>query len=464
MSLPKAFSERMMRILKDEYNNFTESLSQDAPISIRKNPKKGYDTSDFSPIPWTSYGYYLNSRPVFTLDPLFHAGSYYVQEASSMFLEQAIEQHISKTEPLRALDLCAAPGGKSTHLASLLSEESLLVSNEVIKSRANILSENIQKWGQGNIVVTNNDPKDFNKLENFFDVIVVDAPCSGEGMFRKDINARAEWSEENVQLCAERQRRILMDIWDCLKPGGKLIYSTCTYNEQENEQNLAWLTQTTNSTNLKLDLDPSWNVTQRILEGVEGYSFFPHKTRGEGFFLAVVQKEGKPVSGNGKKQKRKKPVFEKPQAQLRDTFIQWLEKPEKWELIQREDFISILPKIHIPALEKIYQQLRVIYGGCVVAEVKKKNVKPLHSFALFNGLNQSAFSCVNLDLHEALSFLKKETPTIPDAPEGLLLICYRNTPLGWAKKIRQRINNNYPKEWRIRMNIPEELIKKTDEK
>jgi 16S rRNA C967 or C1407 C5-methylase (RsmB/RsmF family) len=252
MELPKSFVERMQGQLGQAYTRFEQALQEPAPVSIRLNRRKLPITPLLNPVPWTDSGHYLPERPLFTLDPRLHAGAYYVQEASSMFLEQALRQTVELSQPLQVLDLCGAPGGKSTHIASLLTEDSLLVANEVIRSRASILAENVTKWGSGNVLVTSNDPRDFGRLPAFFDVMVVDAPCSGEGMFRKDVQAIQEWSEENVKLCAQRQQRILLDVWEALKPGGTFIYSTCTWNEAENECNMAWLAEQENAQSLSL--------------------------------------------------------------------------------------------------------------------------------------------------------------------------------------------------------------------
>jgi 16S rRNA C967 or C1407 C5-methylase (RsmB/RsmF family) len=254
------------------------------------------------PVLWSSLGHYLSSRPVFTLDPLFHAGGYYVQEASSMYMEMvkdAIEKDYSSSEnaceggffaqKLAALDLCAAPGGKSTHLASLLGEDSLLVSNEVIKSRAVILADNIAKWGMENVVVTNNDPADFGAFEELFDLVVADAPCSGEGLFRKDPQAAGEWSPANVNLCAQRQQRILADIWPSLAPGGYLVYSTCTYNKFENDGNLRFLCEELGAEAVKL-VAPEGSGIIETPGG--GFQFVPGRVKGEGQYMALVRKNG----------------------------------------------------------------------------------------------------------------------------------------------------------------------------
>lgn len=237
---PEAFKQR---VENDPFlgTPLLEALNQTAPVSVRLHPLKQKAALTFSEkIAWCEHAFYLKERPSFTLDPLFHAGCYYPQEAGSMVLDTVLKQLDLPSEP-SILDLCAAPGGKSTLIASFLNNNGLLVSNEVIQARARILTENTTKWGYTNTVVTNNDPKDFERLNEFFDVIVVDAPCSGEGMFRKDLKARDEWSEENVQICSSRQKRIVMDVWDSLKPGGFLIYSTCTFNSAENEDTISWL-------------------------------------------------------------------------------------------------------------------------------------------------------------------------------------------------------------------------------
>jgi 16S rRNA C967 or C1407 C5-methylase (RsmB/RsmF family) len=250
--------------------------------SVRINPAKwsaealAHQLPGVSPVPWSLYGSYLERRPSFTFDPLFHAGCYYVQEASSMFLEQALRQTTDLAQPLNVLDLCAAPGGKTTHLQSLLSEDSLLVSNEVIRSRAAVLKQNCVKWGTQNVVITNNDPQHFNRLEGFFDVVVVDAPCSGSGLFRRDEEAIEEWSPDNVQLCCGRQKRILADVFPALKEGGVLIYSTCSYSKEENEAIADWLATELQMENLTLQTEKDWHIVETTADktNAKGYRFF----------------------------------------------------------------------------------------------------------------------------------------------------------------------------------------------
>src|SRR5205809_2761586 len=278
MNLPACLMNSLANVEGFDKEAFEKlHASAEQVTSIRINPNKTFNTqhSTFNiqnKIPWTEWGYYLSERPSFTFDPLFHAGCYYVQEASSMFLEQALKQTVDLSQPLKILDLAAAPGGKSTHIQSLISKESLLVSNEVIRSRANVLKDNIVKWGCSNVVVTNNDPKDFSKLENYFDVIVVDAPCSGSGLFRKDPVAIEEWSLNNVQLCSQRQQRILADVWPALKKDGILIYSTCSYSKEEDEAILDWMSREFEIESRKLKVGTDWNITEtKSNAGTYGY-------------------------------------------------------------------------------------------------------------------------------------------------------------------------------------------------
>ncbi|WP_210489752.1 methyltransferase RsmF C-terminal domain-like protein [Rufibacter aurantiacus] len=455
LALPAPFQTRMQTQLGEAYPAFADALNQPSPTSIRVNRAKMPLPTSLPQVPWTETGFYLSMRPSFTLDPMFHGGAYYVQEASSMFLEQALRQSVNLSEPLAVLDLCGAPGGKSTHIASLLSEESLLVANEVIKPRANILAENIQKWGSGNVVVTNNDPSHIGQLTGFFDVMVVDAPCSGEGMFRKDPDAVNEWSEANVKLCSERQRRILMDVWDALKPGGVLIYSTCTYNLEENEENLAWLSKQQDAKSISLQLQPDWGITETELEGMHGYRFYPHRTQGEGFFLAAVRKTGGDEARAYRKSKR--PFLVSASKQEKALVQDWLKEPQNWELVKHKETLRALPQAWMLELEQLYENLRVVYGGIEVAEVMKNNAKPLPALALSQHVSEDTFPRAEVDLATALKFLHREDIVLENSANGWVLVQFNGVALGWGKKLQNRVNNHYPKEWRIRMSLDEAL-------
>lgn len=447
-TFPKAFEQRMHQYLGAQWNDFVAAHNQPPPVSIRINSKKISPALTHTPIPWTSTGYYLNERPSFTLDPIFHGGGYYVQEASSMFLEQAFIQTAGQKESLNILDLCAAPGGKSTHLLSLMNNQSLLVSNEVIRSRASILAENLQKWGHYNVVVTNNDPKDFQRLPCFFDVIVVDAPCSGEGLFRKDPDAMKEWSPGHVILCSSRQQRILKDIWPALKPGGILIYSTCTYNENENEDVLTWLNETQPAEFIALKFPEQWGVRHIQKGDIHGYRLFPHNVRGEGFFISALRKlDDENPPGN-----RTKNSFTDPSKKIREQLSSWVTLPEEKKFIIRNDqILQCLPVGKLSEIEFLAKRLHIITAGITLASQKHDKLIPDHSLALSTDLNHSNFNIIDLDLSEALQYLRKETITPKDVNKGFALVRFNNLPLGWVNVLDNRINNLYPSEWRIRM-------------
>ena len=444
---PAAFEQRMRNVLGEQWENFATVHNQNSPVSIRVNPQKLSTHPYQDQIPWASTGYYLDERPPFTLDPLLHAGGYYVQEASSMFLEQAVLQAIDSNGALNVLDLCAAPGGKSTHLLSLLSKKSLVVSNEVIRSRAPILTENIQKWGSLNTVVTNNDPKDFQRLGSFFDVIVVDAPCSGEGLFRKDANAMHEWSPDNVLLCANRQKRILKDILPALKREGTLIYSTCTYNENENEEVLKWLSEVEDVEFIRMNLDHRWGVTEIFKDNVYGYRLFPHRVKGEGFFVSVMRKR----SGEDTRLKSKK-LFVPPAQKVSDQIRDWVKHSQEHLFILRSDqLVHALPANKVTEIEWLAYNLYLISSGTAIAIQKHNKLIPEHALALSIHLNAENFNTIDLGLKDALQFLRRETIVVEKSERGFALVSFKGTPLGWVNVLDNRINNLYPAHWRIRM-------------
>jgi 16S rRNA C967 or C1407 C5-methylase (RsmB/RsmF family)/NOL1/NOP2/fmu family ribosome biogenesis protein len=444
MVFPEVFQKRMQTTLQDEWTAFESTHQQSSLTSIRLNPKKLIASSKVK-VPWAEFGFYLNQRPSFTLDPTFHAGTYYVQEASSMFLEQAVKQSIDITQPLKVLDLCAAPGGKSTHLLSLISNESLLVSNEAIRSRASILSENTQKWGNSNMVVTNNDPEDFQKLSGFFDLIVVDAPCSGEGLFRKDPEAMNEWSEDNVALCAQRQQRILADVWPALKQDGILIYCTCTYNAKENEENMGWLRKEKEVESLRLKITSEWGIEEIETDGIFGYRFYPHRVKGEGFFISVIKKkEGtQTVSIRTKKQLPLAP------KKITERLNDWL--LHKHEFVLLNDLVVALPSHYFTEIDWLAHHLKIVTKGTAIATVKHDKLIPEHALALCTELNTKNFNSIELDLTKALSYLRKETILIGEGQKGFALVTHQGQPIGWVNLLGNRVNNLYPINWRVRM-------------
>ncbi|MBK9734930.1 MAG: RsmB/NOP family class I SAM-dependent RNA methyltransferase [Saprospiraceae bacterium] len=295
MQLPEDFIENIkVKLSATEFPEFLQSLDEPSPTSIRIHPIKYKLQRPSDAVKWCSLGFYLNERPKFTLDPSFHAGVYYVQEASSMIIWQALKQITSQNDHLKILDLCAAPGGKSSLIASYMNNEGLLVCNEFVKNRAYTLRQNITKEGYSNIIISNNDPKDFSQLLDFFDIILIDAPCSGEGMFRKDHASIGEWSNDNVKNCCARQKRIMSDVLPSLKPGGHIIYSTCTYNDEENIKNMHWATSNLDLVSVPILMEDNWKTTKIEHSGVVGYQLYPHLVRGEGLFISILQKQGWP--------------------------------------------------------------------------------------------------------------------------------------------------------------------------
>ena len=470
----------------EEYERFALSMEKEPAVSIRLNPLRAeaagthhlmpqgetlhqlelLSLEDALPlqgvVPWCTSGYYLKERPLFTLQPLFHAGAYYVQEASSMFLEQVIKRYVT-SGPVAMLDLCAAPGGKSTHARAILPEGSLLVSNEVMKMRAQILVENLTKWGHPDVVVTRNDPADFAALEGMFDVLLTDVPCSGEGMFRKDEGAVADWSLENVELCRQRQQRILADVWPALKPGGLLIYSTCTYNIYEDEANVEWICRELGAEVLPLDLDASWGITGNLLPGAHFpvARFLPHRTKGEGLFMAALRKSGSPMEcAVGRKGRRGSSSSAANDKELRrllsrqqeEQLHAWLHDAEsQYALLPQGDRLLAFPQRWLPLLQQLKEHLYLLQAGVGLAEVKGRDLNPCHALAMSRLLCRGVFPEVEVEREQALSYLRREVLQLPsDTPRGFVLITHQGIPLGFVKHLGTRANNLYPQEWRIR--------------
>lgn len=456
MILPPEFTRQITTLLgSDEGKKLLASLQDEPTVSIRLNSAKTTSPLQYERVPWCGTGYYLPERPSFTFDPLFHAGYYYAQEASSMFLEQVVSRLI-KT-PVLALDLCAAPGGKSTHLCDILPVGSLLVSNEVIRGRIRMLGENLTKWGSPDVLITNSDPSGFGRTGPVFDLILADVPCSGEGMFRKSPASVGEWSVANVELCRQRQQRIIADVWPALKPGGLLIYSTCTFNTAENEENISWMMRELGASPISLDLPEEWNITGNCLgEGFPVYRFLPHKTRGEGFFMAVLRKEGDDsMPANVSKYKRNTRHSLPPKG---------VEEAKEW-LLSSGNYNWSEKDGHIIASSRNYEQiwsfiepfLRVIQSGIVVGEQKGRDFIPSQYLALSTALNAASFTAVEVSYKQAIGFLSREAIALESTvPKGYALITYKGAPLGFVKNLGNRTNNLYPFEWRIRSSRPPE--------
>lgn len=448
MDLPKQLIDSLANVKGFDKAAFEAvHASGEQVTSIRLNPFKpslALETIKDAPVPWCKDAFYLKERPSFTMDPLFHAGAYYVQEASSMFLQHAIDQLIPGTKQgLKVLDLCAAPGGKTTLLASIFSE-GLVVSNEVIKSRAAILVENTTKWGLPNIVVTNNDPEHFKDFAGYFDVIIVDAPCSGSGLFRKDKQAIEEWSEQNVLHCSQRQERILSAILPCLKQDGILIYSTCSYSVQEDEAIADWLVNDLQLASCSINIESSWNIiaTQSPQHQAWGYRFYPNLVKGEGFYLAAFKQTNNHYS------------------HLKEVALTKLSKTELLALspfiqndvdaayFKQTNSIRRVPAQFFTTIQELASRLYIKSAGIEIGEFKGKDLIPSHEWAV-STLPKNGIAFLEVNKEQAVLFLKRAIFTPSQATLGWNWVVYEGVVLGLVKVLPNRINNYYPAEWRI---------------
>ncbi len=481
--LPPPFIRQMQALLGSEWPLLEAALQAPAPVSIRLNPRKTLDVGRWtidtgpgipgvpphqlpitnapiyqftnhqspinrSPIPWHPQGFYLSERPVFTLDPTFHAGAYYVQEASSMFIHEALRQTVDFSKPLKILDLCAAPGGKSTLLADIATEDSLLISNETIRPRTGPLRENLERWGTPNVGITSGEVEEFAQLEDWFDLIVADAPCSGEGLFRKDPDAMREWSLPQVEFCAGRQRRILAAAVQALAPGGILLFSTCTYNAPENTENAKWLAKNFDLESIRIQIPEEWGIVQTDF----GCQFYPHKVKGEGFFLSVFKKkEGEPKKHSPSalfKSIKPLPKALVPQAGS------WLtpDANARFFLTPSGEVLALPAELESQYL-LLDKFLKTKWFGTNIGEFKGKDFIPSHALALSRWASPT-LPAVDLTREQALLFLKKETFDPPaGAPLGWTLARFEGLNLGWLKILPNRLNNYLPQERRIRMAI-----------
>lgn len=427
-----------------------------ASTSVRRNPFKAGQCPEGRPVPWCRHGYILDQRPVFTLDPHFHAGSYYVQDSSSMFVGYAFRELLGKIQipagrPVRILDLCAAPGGKTTDMAASLREafgdRFILVSNEVMKTRAGVLADNVALWGDPNVVVTSDDPSAFASLPGYFDIIVADVPCSGEGMFRKDEEAQKQWSEDNVALCEARQRRIVADVWPALRQDGVLVYSTCTFNRYENDGNVAWIAEELGA-EIIFDSE-ELQIGNQVIRTRHGYSLVPGHVEGEGQYCSALKRTSSvdiaDIKMKGGRSSRGKdlPVPKEVESLLSADVV----------LRTKGETVVAVPAVLAGEVMMLEQYLHVIASGCAVGVMKGKTLVPDADLALSLIFNEDAFPYADVDEKTALAFLHRDSIVLTDMPKGYVVIRYEGVPLGFVKNLGNRCNNLHPQNRRIRMDI-----------
>lgn len=450
-TLPAEFVE-MLRGYGDAYAvPLLRGLEEPPQVSVRANILKGASPLHGEDIvPWCPQGFYLPGRPLFAADPAWHQGLYYVQDASSMIYGEAVSRIVgrffSKDAPLRYLDGCAAPGGKSIAALEALPSQSLVVSNELDRHRANILAENIAKEGSPFSVVCRGDASRLAKLRDAFDIVAVDAPCSGEGMMRKEAEAVRQWSQGLIADCAALQREILASLWSALRPGGVLVYSTCTFNRRENELNVAYIAEELGGESIDLGFDSDFNgVFPGIDTPYHCYRLAPGHVRGEGLFIAALYKPGEPVVRKASKKTVSKP--------LSDFSRRCVSAPEAFVEQLTPQGINLLPVAHAAFISEIARNTEILRAGLPLAVPKGRDYVPRHELALSVALNASAFPHIDLDYAAATAYLRGET--ITDLPEGLpkdfALACYAGRPLGFVKNIGRRANNLYPDAMRLRL-------------
>lgn len=450
-NIPQEFISTLEQYGSSTLDGLVESLALPPAVSVRCNTLKAVvRPTGCRPVAWCGNGFYLDHRQQFTFDPAMHQGLYYVQDASSMIISHIVKELTREaSKPLTYLDACAAPGGKTTAAIDSLPSGSLVIANEYNSTRAAVLRENVIKWGYPACIVTRGDTARISRLENFFDIIATDVPCSGEGMFRKEPDAVAQWSRRLVSECAARQREIIDNVWSALKPGGYLIYSTCTFNRDENEEMVQYICDRYGAVSIGLPFPEDWHIAGGISTGHRCYRFLPHMVEGEGLFVSVMRKP----DGNGMPSKVKKnrnaarPV--KIPGQILKTACQWIADAEKYDFTVNGDNITAFPKMHSQAKDIIDACLDVIHEGVTVATIKGKDLIPSQSLLLSTALDTDAFPCHEVDYPTAIAYLRREAITLDDAPRGYVIVTYGNRPLGFVKNLGNRANNLYPQEWRI---------------
>ena len=451
IALPVAFAERMRKQLgAEEAESLFAALDGVSPVAVRLNPAKSGDEGVWSngeAIAWSKKGRKLKERPSFTLDTAFHAGAYYVQEAASQFLDYVIAGE--ELQGKRVLDMCSAPGGKTTIYSTAVGEDGLVLANEYVRSRANILADNVRKWGMGNVLVTNNAPEHIAQFEGWFDMVAVDAPCSGEGMFRKEEVAREDWSEEAVKMCAARQLSIVREAWQSLKEGGLFVYSTCTFNEDEDEGLLRAFIEEVGDVfepSQRVEIDENWGIVSGEVGAFQTFRFFPHKTDSEGLFVAVARK-AEPTTQRTPKARKK--VMQEVDKASRKELSRWLQQPDNHTFAMVADTVYAYRTEQFKAVQALSEGLTAIYSGVAMGQIFKGKLKPDWALSQYVGLERKAVAAEEVDEARALDYLRKKDIAVGDMVEGMNLLTHKGRALGFAKRVGARCNNLYPNSLKI---------------
>lgn len=440
--LPQEFIESLGRLGHRAYASLPETIATTEPsISVRLNPRRTALFPESEPVAWHPCGRYLSSRPQFTLDPRLHQGRYYVQDASSMAVSAAVEAiDWNHEDAPRVLDACAAPGGKTTALIDALPKGAFVVANEFDSRRAQVLAENLAKWG-AEAYITRADASAMRLPAEFFDIIAADVPCSGEGMMRKDSFAVEQWSPGLVKECAARQLKIVDNLWDALRPGGHFIYSTCTFNLDENEKIVQHLIDDFGAESVELPLQYPGILPAMGGYQMAAYRFLPGQIRGEGLFLAMVRKPGEyrqPKDRAAKVSVREAKGF-KAADYLTDNYV-----------VVDESSLRAVRVAHVPLYNIMAKSIKPLAAGLEMGAIKGRDFIPSQQLALSESLRRDAFPMVEVDEPTALSYLRREAIALHDAPRGIVLLMFDGHPLGWVKNLGNRANNLYPEHWKIR--------------
>ncbi len=455
MNLPEEFIKLIESYRAPQLAGLGEALLTPPEVSVRINPLKSrrLAASADTRVPWCYEGVYLPERPRFTFSPELHQGVYYVQDASSMFINHVLKSLLDGKGPVRYLDACAAPGGKTTAAISALPAGSTVGANEYVAARAAVLRENLAKWGYPPTTVTCGPVSRFGEQTGAYDVIAADVPCSGEGMMRKEAVAVEQWSPQLVEKCAALQREIVSELWPALAPGGLLIYSTCTFNRTEDEDVVAWAqSQWHDMLEPMSDIEcpDAWGIARSRIGAFQTFRFMPHSARGEGFFAAAARKKGdRSAAAHRARPKSRRRIFAPADKRTAEELQRWVAEPDAMTFRTVGDTLYGYRISQLPDIAALSETLSAVYSGVAMGQMFKQRLRPDHALALYVGLNSDALPRVDVDRATALDYLRRRDIAAGIFEEGFNAVTYDGLAIGFVKRIGGRCNNLYPKDLRI---------------